>query len=162
MRDPKDREFSAGDALFGAERSPLAILNRVYGYPAFRGKQQQVVDHVVSGGDAVVLFPTGAGKSLCFQIPALCREGLGIVVSPLIALMRDQVEAMKQLGIRAAALNSTLSREEFVDVRRAISSGKLDLLYVTPERILLDGFRDTIGNARISLFAIDEAHCFHG
>ncbi len=81
------------------ERSPLGILNRVYGYPAFRGKQQQVVEHVVSGGDAVVLFPTGAGKSLCFQIPALCREGVGIVVSPLIALMRDQVEAMKQLGI---------------------------------------------------------------
>ena len=80
---------------------PLAILNRVYGYPAFRGRQAEVVDQVVSGGDAVVLFPTGAGKSLCFQIPALCREGVGIVVSPLIALMRDQVEALKQLGVRA-------------------------------------------------------------
>ncbi|MDQ0562619.1 ATP-dependent DNA helicase RecQ [Rhizobium mesoamericanum] len=157
--DSAERQFSAGEALFGAERTPLGILNRVYGYPAFRGKQQQVVEHVASGGDAVVLFPTGAGKSLCFQIPALCREGLGIVVSPLIALMRDQVEAMKQLGIRAAALNSTLSREEFIEVRRAVSAGKLDLLYVTPERILLDGFRDTIGNARISLLAIDEAHC---
>ncbi len=157
--DSTDRQFSAGDALFGAERSPLGILNRVYGYPAFRGKQQQVVEHVVAGGDAVVLFPTGAGKSLCFQIPALCRDGIGIVVSPLIALMRDQVEAMKQLGIRAAALNSALSREEFIDVRRALSAGKLDLLYVTPERILLDGFRDTIGSAKISLFAIDEAHC---
>ncbi|QFY60729.1 DNA helicase RecQ [Rhizobium grahamii] len=157
--DSTDRQFSAGDALFGAERSPLGILNRVYGYPAFRGKQQQVVEHVVAGGDAVVLFPTGAGKSLCFQIPALCRDGIGIVVSPLIALMRDQVEAMKQLGIRAAALNSTLSREEFIEVRRALSAGKLDLLYVTPERILLDGFRDTIGSAKISLFAIDEAHC---
>ncbi|MCS0460442.1 MULTISPECIES: DNA helicase RecQ [Rhizobium] len=154
-----DRQFSAGDALFGAERSPLGILNRVYGYPAFRGKQQQVVEHVVSGGDAVVLFPTGAGKSLCFQIPALCREGVGIVVSPLIALMRDQVEAMKQLGIRAAALNSSLSREAFMEVRRALSAGKLDLLYVTPERILMDGFRDTIGNSKIALFAIDEAHC---
>ncbi len=154
-----DRQFSASDALFGAARTPLGILNRVYGYPAFRGKQQQVVEHVVSGGDAVVLFPTGAGKSLCFQIPALCREGVGIVVSPLIALMRDQVEAMKQLGIRAAALNSSLSRDEFIEVRRALSAGKIDLLYVTPERILLDGFRDTIGNARISLFAIDEAHC---
>ena len=158
MRDSTE-QLSAGDALFGAERSPLGILNRVYGYPAFRGKQQQVVEHVVAGGDAVVLFPTGAGKSLCFQIPALCREGVGIVVSPLIALMRDQVEAMKQLGIRAAALNSALSREEFIEVRRAIAAGKLDLLYVTPERILMDGFRDTIGNARISLFAIDEAHC---
>jgi ATP-dependent DNA helicase RecQ len=151
--------FSAGDALFGAERSPIGILNRVYGYPAFRGKQQQVVEHVVSGGDAVVLFPTGAGKSVCFQIPALCRDGLGIVVSPLIALMRDQVEAMKQLGVRAAALNSSLSREEFIEVRRAISSGKLDLLYVTPERILMDGFRETIGSSKIALFAIDEAHC---
>lgn len=154
-----DTEFSAGDVLFGAERTPLGILNRVYGYPAFRGKQQQVVEHVVGGGDAVVLFPTGAGKSLCFQIPALCRDGVGIVVSPLIALMRDQVEAMKQLGIRAAALNSSLTREEYVEVRRAISSGNLDLLYVTPERILMDGFRDIIGQSKIALFAIDEAHC---
>ena len=103
--------FSASGALFSSGRSPLAILKQVYGYSSFRGKQQQVVEHVVSGGDAVVLFPTGAGKSLCFQIPALCRDGVGIVVSPLIALMRDQVEAMKQLGIRAAALNSSLSRE---------------------------------------------------
>ena len=157
--DSADRQFTAGHALFGAQRSPLGILNRVYGYPAFRGKQQQVVEHVVAGGDAVVLFPTGAGKSLCFQIPALCRDGVGIVVSPLIALMRDQVEAMKQLGIRAAALNSALSREEFLEVRRALSAGKLDLLYVTPERILMEGFRDTIGSAMISLFAIDEAHC---
>lgn len=157
--DAADKRFSAGDALFGAERTPLGILNHVYGYPAFRGKQQAVVEHVVDGGDALVLFPTGAGKSICFQIPALCRDGVGIVVSPLIALMRDQVEAMKQLGIRAAALNSSLTREEYVEVRRAISSGNLDLLYVTPERILMDGFRDIIGNARIALFAIDEAHC---
>jgi ATP-dependent DNA helicase RecQ len=157
--DAADTRFSAGDALFGAERTPLGILNHVYGYPAFRGKQQAVVEHVVDGGDALVLFPTGAGKSLCFQIPALCRDGVGIVVSPLIALMRDQVEAMKQLGIRAAALNSSLTREEYVEVRRAISSGNLDLLYVTPERILMEGFRDIIGNARIALFAIDEAHC---
>jgi ATP-dependent DNA helicase RecQ len=134
-------------------------LKRVYGYPAFRGKQGAVVQHVVSGGDAVVLFPTGAGKSLCFQIPALCRDGLGIVVSPLIALMRDQVEALKQLGVRAAALNSSLSREDFIDVRRAIAVGELDLLYVTPERIVTPAFKDVIGNAKISLFAIDEAHC---
>ena len=138
---------------------PLAILNRVYGYPAFRGRQAEVVDQVVSGGDAVVLFPTGAGKSLCFQIPALCREGVGIVVSPLIALMRDQVEALKQLGVRAAALNSSLTREEFLDVRSAIARGELDLLYVTPERIVTPGFREMIGNAKIALFAIDEAHC---
>ncbi|MBX5082216.1 DNA helicase RecQ [Rhizobium lentis] len=151
--------FSAADALFSAGRAPLDVLKQIYGYSSFRGKQQQVVEHVVSGGDAVVLFPTGAGKSLCFQIPALCREGVGIVVSPLIALMRDQVEAMKQLGIRAAALNSSLSREEFVEVRRTLSAGKLDLLYVTPERILTDGFRELIAHEKIALFAIDEAHC---
>ncbi|MGO4112652.1 DNA helicase RecQ [Rhizobium ruizarguesonis] len=151
--------FSASGALFSSGRPPLDILKQVYGYSSFRGKQQQVVEHVVSGGDAVVLFPTGAGKSLCFQIPALCRDGVGIVVSPLIALMRDQVEAMKQLGIRAAALNSSLSREEFVEVRRALSAGQLDLLYVTPERILTDGFRELIANEKIALFAIDEAHC---
>src|ERR1043165_1821061 len=120
------------DILFdrAGAREPLDILKRIYGYSAFRGKQADVVERVVSGGDAVVLFPTGAGKSLCFQIPALCRDGVGIVVSPLIALMRDQVEARKQLGIRAAALNSSLSREEFVEVRRALSAGRLDLLYV--------------------------------
>ncbi|MCQ2003310.1 DNA helicase RecQ [Rhizobium sp. NRK18] len=139
--------------------SPLAVLKRVYGYTAFRGRQAEVVDQVVSGGNAVVLFPTGAGKSLCFQVPALCRDGVGIVVSPLIALMRDQVEALKQLGVRAAALNSSLSREEFMEVRRALSAGELDLLYVTPERVSTPGFRDMIGNARIALFAIDEAHC---
>ncbi|WP_237153019.1 DNA helicase RecQ [Oryzibacter oryziterrae] len=148
-------------ALFetGSEHAPLAVLKRVYGYSAFRGRQGEVIDQVMAGGDAVVLFPTGAGKSLCFQIPALCRDGIGIVVSPLIALMRDQVEALKQLGIRAAALNSTLTREEFVEVRRAIAAGTLDLLYVTPERIVTPAFRDMIGTATIALFAIDEAHC---
>ncbi len=162
LTERNEPDFSASGALFSSGRSPLDILKQVYGYSSFRGKQQQVVEHVVSGGDAVVLFPTGAGKSLCFQIPALCRDGVGIVVSPLIALMRDQVEAMKQLGIRAAALNSSLSREEFVEVRRALSAGQLDLLYVTPERILTDGFRELIANEKIALFAIDEAHCFHG
>ncbi|MCQ1572649.1 DNA helicase RecQ [Neorhizobium galegae] len=140
-------------------KNPLDVLKRVYGYSSFRGKQAAVVEQVVSGGDAVVLFPTGAGKSLCFQIPALCRDGVGIVVSPLIALMRDQVEALKQLGVRAAALNSSLTREEFVDVRRAIADGDLDLLYVTPERIVTPAFKEMIGSARIALFAIDEAHC---
>ncbi|MDK4711791.1 DNA helicase RecQ [Rhizobium sp. CNPSo 4039] len=164
MPQPERQEprFSVDDALFGEHTgapAPLDVLKRVYGYSAFRGKQQQVVEHVVSGGDAVVLFPTGAGKSLCFQIPALCRDGIGIVVSPLIALMRDQVEAMKQLGIRAAALNSSLSREEASDVYRAISAGKLDLLYVTPERIATEGFCQMLGRAKIALFAIDEAHC---
>lgn len=149
------------DPLFDRQgtRNPLDVLKRVYGYSSFRGKQAAVVEQVVSGGDAVVLFPTGAGKSLCFQIPALCRDGVGIVVSPLIALMRDQVEALKQLGVRAAALNSSLTREEFVDVRRAIANGDLDLLYVTPERIVTPAFKEMIGNAKIALFAIDEAHC---
>ncbi len=114
---------------------------------------------MVAGGDAVVLFPTGAGKSLCFQIPALCRRGVGIVVSPLIALMRDQVEALKQLGIRAAALNSSLTRDEAIAVRRALSRDELDLLYVTPERAVTDGFAEMIADADIALFAIDEAHC---
>jgi len=152
---------SATDALFAqpGARNPLEVLKRVYGYPDFRGKQADVISQVVSGGDAVVLFPTGAGKSLCFQIPALCRPGVGIVVSPLIALMRDQVEALKQLGVRAAALNSSLTREEFLDVRRAIADGELELLYVTPERIVTQGFRDLISGARVALFAIDEAHC---
>ncbi|RVE87739.1 DNA helicase RecQ [Sinorhizobium meliloti] len=139
--------------------NPLDLLKRIYGYSTFRGQQQAVVDHVVAGGDAVVLFPTGAGKSLCFQIPALCRRGVGIVVSPLIALMRDQVEALKQLGIRAAALNSSLTRGEAIAVRRALSRDELDLLYVTPERAVTDGFAEMIADADIALFAIDEAHC---
>ncbi|MFN7011416.1 MAG: DNA helicase RecQ [Allorhizobium sp.] len=149
------------DALFQPKggKDPLDVLRTVYGYTSFRGKQAAVVERVVAGGDAVVLFPTGAGKSLCFQVPALCRDGVGIVVSPLIALMRDQVEALKQLGVRAAALNSSLSREEYVEVRRAVSAGDLDLLYVTPERVVTPAFRDMIGDARIALFAIDEAHC---
>ena len=138
---------------------PLGVLKRIYGYSSFRGRQAEVVGRVVAGGDAVVLFPTGAGKSLCYQIPALCRDGIGVVVSPLIALMRDQVEALKQLGVRAAALNSSLSRDEFLDIRRSILDGALDLLYVTPERIVTPGFRDLIGDSRIALFAIDEAHC---
>ncbi|MBB4009994.1 DNA helicase RecQ [Allorhizobium taibaishanense] len=152
---------SSLDPLFDetGDRTPLAILNRIYGYPAFRGRQAEVVEQVVSGGDAVVLFPTGAGKSLCFQIPALCRDGVGIVVSPLIALMRDQVEALTQLGIRAAALNSSLSRDEYAQVRRDFASGALDLLYVTPERIVTPAFRELVGDAKIALFAIDEAHC---
>ncbi len=149
------------DPLFDAHgtKNPLAVLKEIYGYPAFRGRQAEVVNRVVSGGDAVVLFPTGAGKSLCFQIPALCRNGVGIVVSPLIALMRDQVEALKHLGVKAAALNSSLTREEFLDVRRAVADGTLDLLYVTPERIVTPAFKEMIGTAKIALFAIDEAHC---
>jgi len=135
------------------------LLRTHFGFESFRPGQEAVIDALLEHGAALAVFPTGAGKSLCYQLPALPLPGTTIVVSPLIALMRDQVEAMKQLGIRAAALNSSLTREEYVEVRRAISSGNLDLLYVTPERILMEGFRDIIGNARIALFAIDEAHC---
>ena len=140
-------------------QDPLDVLRRIYGYASFRGKQAAVIERVVAGGDAVVLFPTGAGKSLCFQIPALCRGGVGIVVSPLIALMRNQVEALRQLGIRAAALNSSVTREEFAEIARALREGGLDLLYVTPERVVTPGFRDLVGRAPVSLIAIDEAHC---
>ncbi len=157
MFEPANARDPAVDSPGGA--SPLEVLRRVYGFSGFRGRQDEVVAHVMAGGDAVVLFPTGAGKSLCFQIPALLRDGVGIVISPLIALMRDQVEALKQRGVRAAALNSSLSREEFLDVRRAVLNGELDLLYVTPERIVAPGFQDLVGRARIALFAIDEAHC---
>lgn len=151
---------SLTDPLFDqTQESPLSVLKRVYGYPAFRGRQAEVVSHVVSGGDAVVLFPTGAGKSLCFQVPALCRRGVGVVVSPLIALMRDQVEALKGLGVRAAALNSTLSREEYVEIRRALDRSELDFLYVTPERTVTPGFLEMMQGVEIALFAIDEAHC---
>src|ERR1700751_3909298 len=101
-------------------RQPLEVLNNVFGFQDFRGDQAAIIDHIVAGGEALVLMPTGGGKSLCYQIPALCREGVGIVVSPLIALMRDQVEALRQLGVRAAALNSSLSREESYEVRRDV------------------------------------------
>ena len=115
--------------------------------------------HVVAGGDAVVLFPTGAGKSLCYQVPALCRPGVAIIVSPLIALMRDQVEALRQQGVEAAALNSALSADEQRDVRDKLYSGELKLLYVAPERLMTPGFQQMLRDAPISLFAIDEAHC---
>src|SRR5471032_946260 len=114
-------------------QTPLAVLRRVFGYPSFRGQQQEIVDHIVAGGDAIVLMPTGGGKSACYQIPALCRDGVGVVVSPLIALMHDQVAAMRQLGIRAAALNSSLTDQERMAVRRDLRDRKLDLIYVAPE-----------------------------
>ncbi|QMV04211.1 DNA helicase RecQ [Devosia sp. D6-9] len=140
-------------------KDPAEVLRDVFGHAAFRGQQEDVVRHVTSGGDAVVLFPTGAGKSACYQIPALCRSGVGIVVSPLIALMRDQVEALRQAGVKAAAFNSAMSQEEFSNVRRDLRNGELELLYVTPERLALPGFRQLLSETEISLFAIDEAHC---
>src|SRR5690606_33838355 len=115
--------------LLERPKDPLDILGEVFGHAAFRGQQQAVVEHVIAGGDAVVLFPTGAGKSICFQVPALCRPGVAIVISPLIALMRDQVEALRQAGVAAAALNSSITAAEADEVRRQLRAGELDLLY---------------------------------
>ncbi len=137
----------------------LELLRRTFGHPDFRGEQAQIVQHIIDGGDALVLMPTGGGKSLCYQLPALLREGCGIVVSPLIALMQDQVEAMRQLGVRAAFLNSTLDAAAAAETERALLAGELDLLYVAPERLLTPRCMALIDRASISLFAIDEAHC---
>ncbi len=142
-----------------ADATPLDILERVFGYSSFRGSQGDIVDHVVAGGDALVLMPTGGGKSLCYQIPALLRPGVGIVVSPLIALMQDQVEALRQCGVAAAYLNSTLSGEHALVVERQLLDGQLDLLYVAPERLTTPRFLSLLERSPIALFAIDEAHC---
>ena len=138
--------------------SALEALQQVFGYDAFRGFQKEVVETVVSGEDALVLMPTGGGKSLCYQIPALLRDGVAIVVSPLIALMHDQVDALEELGVRAAYLNSTLLPEEAVEVRNQVRLGEIDLLYVSPERLLMSSMLSFLKELRISLFAIDEAH----
>src|SRR5574340_1023322 len=120
--------------------TPQQILHDIFGYAAFRGEQQAIVEHVTAGGDALVLMPTGGGKSLCYQIPALMRPGTGIVVSPLIALMQDQVDALIQLGVRAAFLNSSLDADAAREVQGRLLRGDLDLLYVAPERLLMPGF----------------------
>ncbi|MBB5124018.1 ATP-dependent DNA helicase RecQ [Streptomyces albaduncus] len=137
----------------------LAALHRVFGYEAFRGEQEAVVEHVVAGGDAVVLMPTGGGKSLCYQIPALVRPGTGVVVSPLIALMQDQVDALRALGVRAGFMNSTQDFDERRVVEAEFLAGELDLLYLAPERLRLDSSLDLLSRGKISVFAIDEAHC---
>jgi ATP-dependent DNA helicase RecQ len=139
------------------------VLKDVFGYPAFRGPQADIVDHVTGGGDCLVLMPTGGGKSLCYQIPALLRAGTGIVVSPLIALMQDQVAALLEAGVRAAFLNSTLTSEAAAAVERGLLAGDFDLLYVAPERLLTPRFMQLLAKLRaangLALFAIDEAHC---
>jgi ATP-dependent DNA helicase RecQ len=140
-------------------KKPEQVLNNIFGFDSFLGLQSQVIDHVVDGRDAVVLMPTGGGKSLCYQIPALCREGVGLVVSPLIALMRDQVESLKQLGVKASVLNSTLSAVEARDVEHRLLNGSLDLVYVSPERLLTERFLNLLKQCKLSLIAIDEAHC---
>jgi len=140
-------------------RDPQAVLQAVFGFPAFRGLQADVVAHVTGGGSALVLMPTGGGKSLCYQIPAMCRPGVGVVVSPLIALMQDQVAALVQRDVAAAALNSTMPFEAQREVEGRLRAGALDLLYVSPERLFVPGFLDRLAHCELALFAIDEAHC---
>ncbi|WP_065966457.1 DNA helicase RecQ [Streptomyces sparsogenes] len=137
----------------------LRVLRRVFGYDSFRGEQQEIIDHVVAGGDALVLMPTGGGKSLCYQIPALVRKGVGVVVSPLIALMQDQVDALRALGVRAGFLNSTQDLDERRLVEAEFLAGELDLLYLAPERLRVESTLALLGRGSLSLFAIDEAHC---
>jgi ATP-dependent DNA helicase RecQ len=138
-------------------------LHRVFGYSSFRGQQAEIVDQIVAGGDALVLMPTGGGKSLCYQIPALLREGVGVVVSPLIALMQDQVDTLQQADVRAAFLNSSQDFRSLVDTERRLLNGELDLIYVAPERLLSDRFisllEQLVARRQVALFAIDEAHC---
>jgi len=140
-------------------QNPADVLHTVFGFESFRGHQRAVIEHVMSGGDALVLMPTGGGKSLCYQVPALCLDGVAVVVSPLIALMQDQVESLRQLGVRAAALNSSLAFGEAQQVERAMRRGEIDIVYVAPERLMTDAFLSLLGQCRLSLFAIDEAHC---
>ncbi|WGR94956.1 DNA helicase RecQ [Bradyrhizobium sp. ISRA435] len=140
-------------------RDALSVLNSVFGLPSFRGAQEEIIRHVTGGGNCLVLMPTGGGKSLCYQLPSLLRDGCGIVVSPLIALMRDQVAGLTEAGVNAAVLNSTLTYEEASEVERRLIASDLDLLYVAPERLLTPRCLNLLGQAQIALFAIDEAHC---
>ena len=139
--------------------SPLEILKTVFGYSEFRAEQAKIIEHIVSGNDALILMPTGGGKSLCYQIPALCMEGLTVVISPLIALMQDQVDTLKELGVRAALVNSSLSFEEASLVKESMIEDELDIVYVSPERLNTADFLDCLSDCELSLFAIDEAHC---
>ncbi|WP_416382253.1 DNA helicase RecQ [Nocardia transvalensis] len=160
MSSPETLETTADQPGAGVESDAAhQVLRRVFGYDTFRGLQREIVDQVVSGGDALVLMPTGGGKSLCYQIPALVRPGVGVVISPLIALMQDQVDALTALGVRAGFLNST----QFPDQRRAVEAqflaGELDLLYLAPERLRIESTMQLLDRAKVSVFAIDEAHC---
>jgi len=140
-------------------RDPEQVLHEVFGHPGFRGRQAEIVAHVMGGGSGLVLMPTGGGKSLCFQVPALCRDGLAVVVSPLIALMEDQVAALRQQGVAAAALHSDLDEHDRRAVWRGVFDGTLKLLYVSPERLAMDGMIERLAELPIALFAVDEAHC---
>ncbi|MGB5991150.1 MAG: DNA helicase RecQ, partial [Desulfobacterales bacterium] len=141
------------------EKTAQQVLSHYYGYPSFRENQQEVIDTLLAGQDAFVLMPTGSGKSICYQIPSIMLNGVGLVVSPLIALMQDQVEALRQNGVRAAFLNSSLSIEEFKQVESSVLKGQCDILYVAPERFFTERFQNILGKISIALFAIDEVHC---
>ncbi len=155
--------FGVPDSICPSQGATIAdpgrVLREVFGYPAFRGLQLPVIETVLRGQDALVLMPTGGGKSLCYQIPALCRPGLGLVVSPLIALMEDQVQSLRQFGVRAAALHSELDPDTARQIWRHIAAGTLDLLYVSPERLLAGNLLDRLADQPVALVAIDEAHC---
>ncbi|MEM7403438.1 MAG: DNA helicase RecQ [Myxococcota bacterium] len=140
-------------------RQPLECLQQLYGYSSFRSRQQEIIEHVVAGGHALVVMPTGSGKSLCYQIPALCREGVGVVVSPLIALMQDQIAALQQLGIAAEAIHSGMPYVQVQDIKDRLLAGDIDLLYVAPERLVMPEFLQLLQQCNPALFAIDEAHC---
>ncbi|WDG29375.1 DNA helicase RecQ [Streptomyces sp. CA-278952] len=148
-----------GETDTGGESEARRTLHRVFGYESFRGEQGAVIEHVVAGGDAVVLMPTGGGKSLCYQIPSLVRRGTGVVVSPLIALMQDQVDALRALGVRAGFMNSTQDFDERRSMEAQFLAGELDVLYLAPERLRLDSTLSLLARGEISVFAIDEAHC---
>jgi ATP-dependent DNA helicase RecQ len=152
---------AAAGVLYYRRVTSLAtdVLNRIFGYPAFRGQQEAIIEHVIGGGDACVLMPTGGGKSLCYQIPALVRPGVGVVISPLIALMQDQVDALRTLGVRAGFLNSTQDFSSRQLVEQEFLGGELDLLYVAPEGLNTPGVQRLLDHGKIALFAIDEAHC---
>ena len=159
MYDCKRVNAARGALPAKTMQTGLQLLNTVFGYPAFRGAQAEIIEHVAAGGDALVLMPTGGGKSLCYQIPALMREGCAVVVSPLIALMQDQVAALTEAGVNAAVLNSSLDAPTAQRTERDFAGGKLDLLYVAPERLMTPRFLELLGRSGVALFAIDEAHC---
>ncbi len=138
---------------------PIEILQKIYGYKEFRGQQEEIINHLISGKNSFVLMPTGSGKSLCYQIPSLIRDGVGIVISPLIALMQDQIDTLQQLGIKSAAINSSIRNEKIFEIKNKLRNGEIDLLYVAPERLLMPEFLDLLEQSPIALFAIDEAHC---
>lgn len=137
----------------------LKVLRETFGYEDFRGEQESIVNHIIEGGNALVLMPTGGGKSLCYQVPALVRKGVTVVISPLLALMRDQVQQLEQAGVRASKLNSTITQAEARQVERDMRAGAVDLVYVAPERFATEGFQSLLSETPLALFAIDEAHC---